>query len=67
MIDVFKEYAQSGGAKIIAADSAMIASSAVIAMVLKGLSGNVVTFIALLAMYTVPYILETRNNFSNII
>jgi hypothetical protein len=67
MIDVFKEYAQSGGAKIIAADSAMIASSAVIAMVLKGLSGNVVAFIALLAVYTVPYILETRNNFSNIV
>jgi hypothetical protein len=67
MMDVFKEYAQSGGAKIIAADSAMVASSAVIAMVLKGLSGNLVTFIGLLAVYTVPYILETRNNFSNIV
>lgn len=67
MMDVFKEYAQSGGAKIIAADSAMIASSSVLAMLLKGMSGNAFAFIGLLAMYTVPYILETRNNFSNIV
>lgn len=67
MIDVFKEYAQSGGAKIIAADSAMIAASSILAMLLKGVSGQYVMFIGLLAMYTVPYVLETRNNFSNII
>jgi hypothetical protein len=67
MMDVFKEYAQSGGAKIIAADSAMVAASAVIAMLLKGLDGSLVAFIGLLTAYTVPYILETRNNFSNIV
>lgn len=67
MMDVFKEYAQSAGAKIIAADSAMVAGSSILAMVLKGANGPVVAFIGLLTAYAVPYILETRNNFSNIV
>lgn len=67
MIDVFKEYAASGGAKILAADSMMVAASSGIAMLLKNVSVPGVSFIGLLALYVVPYILETRNNFSSIV
>jgi len=65
MIDVFKEYS-SGGAKILAGDAGMIASSNVIAMLLKAAPPHLTAFIGLLIVYTLPYILETRNNYSNL-
>jgi hypothetical protein len=36
-------------------------------MLLKGLNAPAVAFIGLLTAYVVPYILETRNNYSNIV
>lgn len=67
MIDVFKTYAESGGAKIIAADSAMMIGSSVISMLLKAAQPHVVVATALVTAYALPYILETRNEFSNIV
>jgi hypothetical protein len=66
MMDVFKDYAESGGAKIIAADSAMMVGSSVISMLLKSLSPHVVISVGLVTAYVLPYILETRNQFSTI-
>jgi hypothetical protein len=60
MIDVFKEYAEENGSKILFADAAMMVSSAFFAMILKGLPVDQSVFVGLLMMYTLPYILETR-------
>ena len=67
MMDVFKAYAESGGAKIIAADSAMMIGSSVLAMLLKAAQPHVVVAVTLVTAYILPYILETRNEFSNIV
>lgn len=63
MMDIFKAYS-GGGAKIIAGDAAMMVGSAFIAMSLKVAEPSVVAFIALLSVYTLPYILETKNKYS---
>lgn len=60
MMDVFKTYAARGGAKVIAADAAMMLGSFVIAGLL-GKAGTAATqFSGVLAAYAVPYILTTR-------
>ena len=61
MIDVFKEYAQENGSKILLADAAMMVSSAFFEMILKGLPVDQSVFVGLLMMYTLPYILETSH------
>ena len=66
MIDLFKEYSSAGGLKVVAADSAMMIATSLGAMLLKSASGPLVIFIGLLGAYTIPYVLETRNNYSNI-
>jgi hypothetical protein len=67
MMDVFKEYAATGGAKVVAADSGMMIGSSVLSMLLKAAPGHLVAFIGLLSVYTLPYILEKRNQFSSIV
>lgn len=67
MMDVFKTYSESGGAKILAADSAMMIGSSVLAMLLKAAQPHVVVSTALVTAYILPYILETRNEFSSIV
>ena len=64
MMDVFKDYAASGGGKIIVADAAMMLASAFIAMALKETRVDLTVFVGLLSVYTLPYILETTNKFS---
>jgi hypothetical protein len=64
MMDVFRDYAESGGAKVVAADSAMMVGSSVLSMLLKVTPGPWVAMIGMLAVYTVPYILEKRNDYS---
>ncbi len=64
MMDVFRDYAAAGGAKVVAADSAMMVGSSVLSMLLKITPGPWVAMIGLLAVYTVPYILEKRNDYS---
>jgi hypothetical protein len=66
MIDVFKSYSESGGAKVIAADSGMMIASSFFSMALKAAPAHITAFIGLLAVYVVPYILETRNEFSGV-
>ncbi len=66
MMDVFKEYAGSGGAKVVAADSAMMIGSSLLSMGLKAAPAHITAFVGLLTLYVVPYILETRNQFSGI-
>jgi hypothetical protein len=65
MIDVFKQYAESGGAKILAADAAMMVGSSVIAMILKAAPFHAVITTGLVAIYALPYVLTTRNQYSN--
>lgn len=66
MMDLFKDYSV-GGVKILAADSMMVIGSSIFAMLLKSSSPHVVVSIGLVAAYIVPYILETKNQFSNIV
>lgn len=64
MMDVFKDYAQSAGAKILVADGAMMLGSAFIAMVLKEAPPHITALVGLVSIYTLPYILETTNKYS---
>jgi hypothetical protein len=66
MIDVFKDYANEGGFKIIAADSLMVIGTSIFAMLLKGSSPHVVASLALVSAYAIPFILEKKNQFSSI-
>lgn len=60
MMDVFKEYAASGGGKIIAADAAMMLGSAAIFLGLERLPASGQWFVGLMTAYVLPYILYTR-------
>jgi hypothetical protein len=64
MMDLFKDYAESGGAKILFGDALMMIGSAGLAIVLKSQPGHVVASLATLFGYALPYILYTRNQFS---
>jgi hypothetical protein len=55
IMDIFKEYGREKGVKAILADSAMMASSVLIASMLKGLGGNVNIITMVVAVYLVPY------------
>jgi len=67
MMDVFKDYAEGGGAKILAGDSMMMIGSSIASMLLKAAPGFVTVFAGLIGVYILPYILETRNQYSNIV
>jgi hypothetical protein len=64
MIDVFKDYAKENGWKILLADAGMVAGAAGLAMVLKEQPAHVSVALGLLSVYTLPYILFTRNKWS---
>jgi len=64
MMDVFKDYATSGGAKILLADALMMVGSSMLAITLKTAGGFSVTSFATLVAYALPYILYTKNQFS---
>ena len=66
MIDVMKEYASSLGTRAILGDSAMMISSAGLAMIFKGMEAHSTAFLGILAVYALPYILETRNDYSTL-
>ena len=63
MIDVFKRYSK-GGIKILLSDAAMMIASALIAMYLKEAGPETYAGLSLFTVYTLPYILETKNKFS---
>ena len=66
MIDIFKEYANEVGGKILVGDSLMIIGSSILAMLLKGSPGHVVASLALVSTYAIPYLLEKKNTYSTI-
>lgn len=64
MMDVFKDYAASGGAKILFGDAMMMIGSAAVAMILKTQPMHLVATFGSIVAYAVPYILYTKNQFS---
>ena len=60
MIDVFKTYAEKGGVKVVAADTAMMLGSAAIASFLAAAPKEATLFSGVLAAYAVPFILTTK-------
>jgi hypothetical protein len=56
-------YTAGGGAKILAADAAMIAGSVLLATGLQSFPPAATVFTGVLAAYTVPYILTTRSGY----
>lgn len=66
MLDVFKDYANEGGAKILAADSLMVIGTSIFAMMLKGSPAHIVASLALVSTYAIPYLLEKKNTYSTI-
>lgn len=60
MIDLFKEYANENGWKILMADSIMIASTVVLASYIQTLPVKMQIFKLLLGLYAMTYIIYTR-------
>jgi len=60
MIDLFKEYAIENSWKILVADSAMIGSTVLLADYLSTLKTSYTTFIGLLGVYALTYIMYTK-------
>jgi hypothetical protein len=60
MMDVFKDYAASGGVKVLAADAAMMVGSSILSIVLKGAAPHLTAAFGLLTLYALPYILYTK-------
>ena len=60
MIDLFKEYAAENSWKIVVADSAMIASTVVLADYFSKISDSLVVFTGLLSTYALSYIIYTH-------
>ena len=64
MIDVFKKYSEAGSYKVVVGDSAIMAGTSVVSMVLKAFPVHGVIFLGLAAAYTIPYFMEVKNEFS---
>lgn len=60
MIDLFKKYSNEGGYKILLADSAMIGGTVFLADHLGTYPDKVVTFIGLLGVYALTYIIYSN-------
>lgn len=60
MLDVFKDYAEQGGWKILVADAGMVVGSTAVAMMYKNVSMPIVAGITALVAYTVPYLLYAK-------
>jgi uncharacterized protein YacL len=61
MIDLFKEYGSEGGWKILAFDSFMMASTVLLADVIEEYSALEQSFVGLLGVYALTYVLYTKN------
>jgi len=60
MIDLFKKYSAEGSYKILLADSAMIGGTVYLADYLRSFSDKIVTFVGLLGVYSLTYVLYTN-------
>jgi hypothetical protein len=66
MIDVFKQYAEEKSFGAILGDSALVIGTCVLAMLLKSIPNHVNAIAGIGAVYVIPFILETKNQFSSI-
>jgi len=66
MIDVFKRYNAHGSYRILIVDSLMMTGSALVASFLATQPIAVSLFTGTFAVYSIPYILATRNKFSKV-
>lgn len=66
MIDVFKQYGTEKGAGAILGDSILVTASCIVAMLLKSFPDHVNAIVGIGSAYIVPYILETKNQFSSL-
>jgi hypothetical protein len=60
MIDLFKSYSAEGGYKILIADAIMIGATVFVGDYFTTLDPKIVTFIGLLGVYALTYILYTH-------
>jgi uncharacterized protein YacL len=60
IIDLFKEYSVENSWKILVADSAMIGSTVLLADYLSRVKSSYTTFIGLLGVYAITYIIYTK-------
>jgi hypothetical protein len=61
MIDLFKEYGTENGWKILPFDSLMIGSTVLLADVLEEYGLQEQSFVGLLGVYALTYVLYTKN------
>jgi hypothetical protein len=60
IIDVYKEYANEHGNRIIAVDSAMVVLSGLLAMYLKNKEFHETTSLLIFTLYIIPYFLYQK-------
>jgi len=65
LIDIFKSYGKAGGFLILLSDALMVGGAALIASILYKYPSSVSIVAGILAVYTIPYILGVRNEFTN--
>jgi len=64
VVDLFKKYADVGGWRVVAGDSAIMVGTSVSSMLLKSFPLHGVVFLGLAAAYALPYFMEAKNEFS---
>ena len=62
IMDIYKDYADENGNKILLADSAMVLLSCLIAMVLKNRDLSDSISILILVIYLIPYLVYSKSN-----
>jgi len=66
MIDALRDIVSAGGSKILGSDALKIMGASVLTMLLKSAPLHISAAIAILGTYAVPFLLETKNTYSNI-
>jgi uncharacterized protein YacL len=62
IMDIYKDYANENGSYILLADSSMILSSCLIAMVLKNMDLSNSISLLILVIYLIPYLVYSKSN-----
>jgi hypothetical protein len=60
VVDIYKDYADENGAKILLADSMMVLASCLIAMLLKQQDNHVSISLMILVIYLIPYYVYSK-------
>jgi len=64
IVDLFKKYADVGGWRVVAGDSAIMVGTSISSMLLKAFPLHGVVFLGLAGAYMLPYFMEAKNEFS---